>query len=174
MVAPFISINLGKFRTSLEGVRRRLQVTGERAILALRQALFEVANDMIAEAQQKAPVGEGRLRESATVEEPVLEGTLISVVAGFNVVYARIRDQGGIIRPVRAKALFIPLKRGVRPGQPGLVLGEDFQLVPGPMTRKDHVEQKGTGYLTTTVAARVPTLADVIGQRVIAIMGRAA
>lgn len=44
------------------------------------------------------------------------------------VIYARIHEYGGIIRPKKAKKLFVPIKRGVKRWSKDLVFGEDYVL----------------------------------------------
>jgi phage gpG-like protein len=44
------------------------------------------------------------------------------------VVYARIHEFGGVIKPKKAKMLFIPIKRGVKKWSKGMKFGVDYVL----------------------------------------------
>jgi hypothetical protein len=163
---PFISIDVGRVKADLVKAGKVLEGLDESIERALRQAMVEYMNDVQADAQQKAPIGDtGDLRASATTTDPIEEGNGVVVFTAFNLVYAALRDQGtkglpgGVIRPVRAKRLFIPLRKGVRPGDPNLIRGVDFVLAK-------EVRQQGNGYLTATFNERKVNAAQLIGQRI--------
>lgn len=155
-----LSIDMKVLEDSLRAVKRKLKITEERLRFAIYAALVEYAEKFLEKAQARAPHDKGNLRGSATVVAEALEQEKqVSVTAGFNIVYAHIRDAGGTIRPVRAKALFIPLRPGVRPGEPGLEMGKDFWLA-------QEVTQKGNGYFTRTAAEAKDELAKFVAERV--------
>lgn len=162
--ASFIELDVKGLAAQAAKVAENMEQAGDFAEKAFDKALAGVAEKILGDAQEAAPEGKGVLRGSGTTVGPEHVGTEISVLIGFNLVYARIRDQGGVIRPVKAKALFIPLRDGVRPGQPGLKLGVDFQLVPGPMTRKTEVKQEGNQYLTGTFEKHRGTVGLEVGR----------
>lgn len=166
MAKPFITIDVGRMRADLRKAGKVLDGLDESIDRALKQAMVEYMNDVQADAQQKAPIGDtGDLRASATTTDPILEGDGVVVYTAFNMVYAALRDQGtkglpgGVIRPVRAKRLFIPLRKGVRPGDPNLIRGVDFVLAK-------EVRQEGNGYLTATFNERKVNAGQLIGQRI--------
>lgn len=157
-----IAIDLATFGKTLSGAARYL--TSARAILeeAAGLATAQFGEFLLGEAGEKAPVDRGGLRESHMLEGPVREGDLWIVFAAYNIVYARMRDIGGEIKPVRAKALFIPLREGARPGDPTLVWGVDFVLAK-------KVKQTGNRYWSATLDEFVPDANTLIGKRAIAI-----
>lgn len=63
----------------LKGVKGRTQTIG----LAVEAALFEEANELIAEAKREVPVDEGILKSSGHVQLPVVEDGRITVECGF-------------------------------------------------------------------------------------------
>ena len=139
------SIDIAAFNKSIRQVRKNLKMLEWAFKLAVYQAIKEYAEKFIAKAQARAPAGEGNLRGSATVVPTTdATGETVGVVAGFNIVYAHMRDVGGTIKPVRAKALFIPLRKGARPGDKTLKWGVDFVLAKV-------VVQKGNLYFSLTV-----------------------
>lgn len=167
--APFIKFDTASLRKSLNVVRDRVQVFEARYKEAVTQSTVQYAEHFLSEAQKRAPIDEGTLRGSSTVLEPLNQGDTLLVQAGFNLIYAAYQDQGtkglpgGVLRPVRAKALFIPLRKGVRPGDPNLVRGVDFVLAK-------EVRYKGTGYFTLTLSEMKPLAAQAISERVLAIL----
>lgn len=82
--------------------------------------LRSAAEEVLARARRRAPFQFGRLRDSDFVEDSPGTGRGRSVRFGFDTEYAGVMDQGWrttVIRPVRAKALFIPLSaRAARQG----------------------------------------------------------
>lgn len=166
---PFIQFDKEAFAKSLSGVKTKISDFEGRYKEAVTQATVQYAEHFLSEAQKRAPAGEGPLRASATVIDPLDQGDTILVRAGFNLIYAAYQDQGtkglpgGVLKPVRAKALFIPLRKGVRPGDPDLVRGVDFVLAK-------EVRYKGTGYFTLTLEEMKPLAAQAIGEQVLAIL----
>jgi hypothetical protein len=159
----FVEIDTSRLNSDIRSANAALEAAGENAVEKFRLSMLQVADDVLAEAQEKAPHGDGALAGSGQVVD-ASKGEEVLILVGFNIIYAHIRDQGGVIRPVKAKALFIPLTKGAKPGMPGLVLGVDFQLVPGPMTHKTEVRQEGTRYLTATFEARQGTFGLEVGK----------
>ena len=153
---PFLSLDLPLLKKGIARVDRELSEIPGEFEEAVADAMAQWVDEVLGEAHDRAPHRDGRLRESATRIGPVVTPGSIDVKGGFNLVYARIRDQGGEIRPVRAKALFIPLRRGVRPGEPSLVWGKDFVLAR-------RVVQKGNRYLTGVLDEKMPKAAEEIG-----------
>jgi hypothetical protein len=165
----FIELDAKRIRADIRKTNNILNAIPGEVDAAIKIALAEFAEDMLAEAVQKAPVDEGFLRQSGTVSDPLEEGDGVVVFVSFNIVYGALRDQGtkglpgGVIRPVRAQKLFIPLRKGVVPGQPGLERNVDFVLA-------DSVRQEGNKYLTATFDNRKATAGQLIGQRYFEIM----
>ena len=132
-------------------------------IEAQARAIHEYGEDWLSDAIKRAPVKTGALRAAGDVTSPEDVGDGTRVRLGFNIVYAAIQDKGGIIKPVRAKMLFIPLVEGATPGDPDLVWGKDFVLV-------DQVELKGNQYLTGQIPDRQENMAPAVGRRMFEIM----
>lgn len=109
MGKPFITIGTGNLKAQIDRINTSLDHTAEMALAATEQAMKEVAEDMLSKAQAKVAVRSGDLQGSGMVNQPVITGEEITVRWGFNKEYARIRDQGGDIVPVKAKLLAIPL-----------------------------------------------------------------
>jgi hypothetical protein len=159
----FVSIDTSRLNSDIQATIAGLEAAGESVQERFKQSMLQVAEDILSQAQEKAPHGDGTLAGSGTVVDAGV-GEEVLILVGFNLVYAHIRDQGGVIRPVKAKALFIPITKGARPGMPGLKLGVDFQLVPGPMTHKTEVRQEGNRYLTATFEHRQGTFGLDVGK----------
>jgi hypothetical protein len=106
---PFISMDVGRIKADIDAINTTLDKVGELAIQAAKRAMVNFAEDVVAEAQANIRNQSGGLSESATVEDPVVDGGEIIVRFGFNKEYARQRDQGGTIEPVNARMLAIPL-----------------------------------------------------------------
>jgi hypothetical protein len=159
MARRFIDLDFGALRQSVRTVVRNLEHAQQLHEDAAKESVVQFAEHLIGEAGQRAPLGDGGLRESATTQGPEIVAEGFVVWAAFNIVYARIRDVGGTIVPVKAKALFIPLRKGVRPGQPGLEWGKDFVLAKKAV-------QKGNRYWSATLDENVPRAAELIGKRV--------
>jgi hypothetical protein len=107
--APFISVNVGNLKSQIDRINNSLDRASEIALAAAQRALVESAEDQLAKAQGKIHSVSGDLAASGTVQEPILTSEEIVVRWGFNSKYSRMRDQGGDIVPVHAKALAIPL-----------------------------------------------------------------
>jgi len=77
-------------------------------------------------ATNRLNVRSGRLRSSIT-KKVISKGTRHRGIIGSNVVYARIHEEGGVIKPVSAKYLTIPLQAAKT--RAGVVRGRarDFQ-----------------------------------------------
>lgn len=167
MVKPFFEFDARALKVSVDKTRKSIDEFGQRAVAALMEATIKYAWDMVGTAEQRAPVGTtGNLRASKNVLTEYADGgkTLIAT-AGFFIKYARIRDQGGTIKAFRAKSLFIPLRRGVLPGQPGLKYQVDFTL-------KKQVTQRGNRYFSSTVEEYRRGAANRIGAAVVKILAK--
>lgn len=71
---------------TLEGTDKLIAVLeqlGEHATTAMAGALFREANLIMTDAKEQTPVDTGTLRDSGHVEEPVINGTEVSVEMGF-------------------------------------------------------------------------------------------
>lgn len=156
------SVDASALRRSVQAGARRLGATEKALTAAINQAIILYVEDFLSEAQQRAPVKTGALRAAGTIDGPHEIGDGIEVFLGFNEEYARIQDLGGDIRPVRAKALFIPLREGVRPlkkGDPRRAtqkFGVDFVLA-------QKVTLKGSQYLTGLMPERAAKAPEAIG-----------
>ena len=106
---PFLSFNFGRFQAGIRAAKLGLVKAQARLLRAVSRALYLLANDWIAAAQARAGVVTGALRASGTVLEPEVQGTVVLVEFGFNLKYARQRDKGGTIVPVKGRMLAIPL-----------------------------------------------------------------
>ena len=166
----FISINKKALKSEVKKASDQIGELGRRYLRAAAQAMLEFTLDTLSIAQERTPIREGRLRESAEIGDVFLSPDFFSIQGGFNLVYAAAQDLGAIIRPVTARALFIPLIDGATPGDPTLKLGVDFMLVPGPTTKKDFVEIPGNLYLTGIMPERNAILTQAVGRRTFEIM----
>ena len=123
-------------------------------------AVVQFAELLLGRAQARAPVTTGALRASGTVSAPLVDpdGSVI-VFMGFNIIYARIQDEGGVIRPVTAQALFIPLRQDpfIVPNAPGLKVGVDFVFAQEAIL-------VGNTYWTDTIEEGAPTATQDIGR----------
>ncbi len=93
-----IKIKIDK-RVSVKAIRV-MQVMPQRMNQAIKIALFKSGTELQDRAVNLAPYKSGTLRRSIG-----LKATSKKAIVGTALVYARIHDQGGVIRPVRAKAL---------------------------------------------------------------------
>lgn len=187
MVKPFITVDSGNLKAQIDRVNNSLDRTAEIAIAATQQAMEEIANDMVSKAQAKIKVMSGDLQASAFVF-PELRGDEIVVSWGFNKEYARIRDQGGDIVPVRAKLLAIPLDpimtaTGPRFSSPREE--QNLELVPilnyvflaDKATGEfhwlltPHVHQEGSHYASGTVQEEAQNVAPTVARRVGELLG---
>ncbi len=160
------------FTASQKKTLRSLGVSKGQVRRAVGDAWFQFMSAVVGLARDRAPSGEtGNLRDSAFVERPVFRGDMVIVAAGFRVIYARMRDlgteflPGGVLRPVRAEALFIPLHSGVFPHQSGLIFGVDFVLAK-------EVRQEGTRYWTGTLEEVLPNTSRIVGKVAFSILRR--
>lgn len=190
MVKPFISMNVGNMRAQVGRVNARIDHLEAIALEATRQAIGEIVNDMLASAQLKINVRSGELQGSGVVLDPVITATEISQLWGFNKEYARMRDQGGDIRPVNAQLLAIPLDpimtaTGARYSSPREEA--DLELVPileylfladkntGEFhwLLTPHVHQEGNGFVTKTAQEGAPNVSKRIAQIIEQLLGSA-
>jgi hypothetical protein len=165
-MAEMLEFDMKLLDRELRRLDKNLDRTSRRGEAALTQAMMEYGEDTLAEATQRAPHDEGALRASGLVDGPhnTTEGK--EVIIAFNKEYAAIQDVGGIVRAKRAKALFIPLRKGATPGDPSLIMGEDFWLQPS-------VEIKGNKYLTGIIEDRTRKMAPALAKRMFGLMRRA-
>ncbi len=166
------SIDTRALRRSVAKGIRDLKVTEKETMEAMNEAVVKYAEDTLSEAAQRAPSGNGALVSSATIDGPHQISDGIEVFVGFNLVYARIQDLGGTIRPVRAKALFIPLRKGVRPirekddpRRKTQKFGVDFVFAQKAVI-------KGNRYLTGLMPERAANAAPAVGMATVAILRR--
>jgi hypothetical protein len=162
---PFLELDLPLAKKGIARIRTMLDGLPSKWSQCVAQAMGEWLENLIEEARNKAPAGQGGLRESAQVVGPTITPASIDAQAGFNKVYARIQDQGGEIRPVKAKALFIPLRPGVVP-----VKGKEAQKATGWKYGIDFVFAQlvtltGNRYFSAVLAERLPKAIDQIGAR---------
>lgn len=160
----FVSLDVSGLAAQAQKCIDGIEGAGRLAEEAFDRALAQVAEDILGDMQDAALAGKGDLRGAATTVGPSKDGLDTVILIGFNLIYAAIRDQGGDIYPDKARALFIPLREGAMPGDPGLKMGEDFITVPGPMTRKNHVHQTGNGYVTLTFERRKGAVGLEVGK----------
>ena len=69
--------------TGIPELRKALQDASPLAIKALAAGMFEEQSVVISKAQEKTPVDTGTLRGSGTVLAPDIDGTRVTVTAGF-------------------------------------------------------------------------------------------
>ena len=69
--------------TGLDDLKKALKSAGNLAEKALASAMFEEQSAVISEAQTRTPVDTGTLRASGTVLAPDIQGSKVTVVAGF-------------------------------------------------------------------------------------------
>lgn len=77
--------------------------------IALERALHRIGMLITAKAKINAPVDFGHLRNSIFYEVDMKEGGGVLTVGTRGVPYAAIHEFGGVIRPVRARWLTIPI-----------------------------------------------------------------
>lgn len=163
MVIEFDSV---EFRRTLGLAKADLQRLADKIDDITANAMKQFAENLVGEAGARAPIKSGDLRASGFVDEPRIVGDGIIVAAGFNKVYAHIQDVGGIVRPVKAGALFIPLRAGVYPIKgkrarkaAGFKYGVDFILAK-------EAKLVGNQYWTGTLQQFIPEAATLIGRQV--------
>ena len=145
---PFIALDVKALVNSIKETRKGFSITAALVREAMGKGMAMVMEELGEDAKAHAPHRDGGLNNRwQTNVEMNDNGNLLIGTCGFNIVYANVRDigtahlPGGQIRPVRAKALFIPLRKGARPGDKSLVRGVDFVLSGG-------VTQKGNRFWT--------------------------
>lgn len=196
MTKPFISMDAGNITATVNFIGASLERVRDDVVKAAGEAMNQLAEDMLAQAQANIPSKSGRLAESGTTEQLVLEGSELVKRWGFNSKYARMRDQGGTILPVNGRALSIPLSTEAKRLASPREMGDRLKLVPlnGKLflvekepkgqgrrfVRGDFknfhwqlvpkVVQGGSGFVSKVVEARkgdVPrTVADAVGRAI--------
>lgn len=108
----------GSFSLDAEGLRRDIEKAIGNLDLAaafvnesIRQALSDIANDILAAAQinLETQTRSGDLSRSGEVTDVLVSDGGISITIGFTEIYAAQRDQGGTILPKNGRMLAIPL-----------------------------------------------------------------
>lgn len=167
-----LKLNRDVFTKTQRRTLRRLKITRSRSNKAIADAYFTYTIGLVGIAREKAPLGTtGSLRASAFVEDPEFKGSLIIIRAGFKAIHARMRDigtsflPGGVLRPVVAEALFIPLRAGASPNDPSLIQGIDFVLAK-------EVKQEGNRYWTGTLEEQLPQASRIVGRTAFAVLKR--
>ncbi|MCJ2530691.1 MAG: HK97 gp10 family phage protein [Candidatus Thermoplasmatota archaeon] len=160
-----IELDMRALDRQLRRLDKNLDRASKRGEAALTQALVEYGEDTLAEARQRAPHKHGALRGAGVVDGPHTTKDGKEVIVGFNIEYAAIQDVGGDVVPKRAKALFVPLRDGVVPGDPDLEFGVDFVL-----SQKVHIP--GNAYLTGILQDRKAKMARALGRRMFDLMRR--
>lgn len=196
MSVPFISMDVANLTQQIQKVGLTLDRARDTAIAAASRAMDLAGEAMLADAQAAAPVDSGALQASGGAEPVVLEGKELVKRWGFNSKYARMRDQGGTILPVRARMLAIPLSDEAKRKASPLEMEGRLRLVPingrlfliekepkgqhNVFKRSDlrhfhwmlvpRVEQEGNQFVTKTVAVwkeQLPKLvADEVGRAI--------
>lgn len=114
-----------------DDAQRRLKSTA-RFVASAPRMIGDLTAGVVRRSIKQLPRKRGGATRSNQWERSVeyeVQGRSVEVFYNLAVAkYARIRELGGEIRPFRAKFLFVPLRRDVRPNQPGLVFGRDFVL----------------------------------------------
>ncbi len=154
-----IKLDLREFQRSQRRAIRELRKLGRSFPDIVAQALVQYGEFILAEATFRAPVDTGALAASGIVTDPVVIDDEIIVIVGFNKVYAAIQNEGGTIRPVRAMALFIPLRKGVVAGDTNLEFGVDFVLAQEAILI-------GNDYWNDAIDENLPDAARLIAERV--------
>jgi hypothetical protein len=188
VTVPFVSMDAGNIRAQVQAVTKELDRVAVKAVDAARKALDLAGEAMLSDAQAAAPVQTGRLQESGSTEPVVLEGSELVKRWGFNLRYARMRDQGGTIVPVNAKLLSIPLSDKAKRMASPREMGDTLRLVPingklflvekeGKRVAKGKlptfhwllvpkVKQEGNQFVSRTVAAWKETLPRFVADQV--------
>ncbi len=161
---PFFDMDDRAIGREVARLDKSLDLAGRDFERGAELALVQYAEDTLSEAQMRAPHKTGLLRGSASVDVEKRDGQT-TVWMSFNTPYSHIQDEGGEIRPVRADALFIPLRDGVVPGDPNLEFGTDFVLAK-------KVTIKGNQYLTGLIPERSRAMPKAVGRRAFQIMTR--
>jgi hypothetical protein len=79
--------DISQFLKGLDEAERRI------ADAAAPRAVNNFSRHIIGEAAKLAPIDLGFLKSAATVEPPVMTGTMIQQVIGFNAVYAAVQHE---------------------------------------------------------------------------------
>ncbi len=164
MAEAIVSLDLRLLAREAKKLDVTLEQMGRIGLQAQARAIREYGEDWLSDAIMRAPVLTGALRASGEVDGPDDEGDGSRVRVGFGMPYAAVQDaKETVIRPVRAKFLFVPLTEGATPGDPSLVFGEDFLLLKS-------VTIRGNQYLTGQIAERQENMAPAVGRRMFDIM----
>ncbi len=159
------------FTGSQKKVIAKLRLSRRQVSRAVGDAYFVYAIGIVTLAKERAPVETGELVSSAFVDAPEVKGPIIIIKAGFKAVHSRMRDvgtsflPGGVLRPIRAEALFIPLREGALPNDPNLKFGIDFVLAK-------QVRQEGTRYWSATLEEQLPQMSRIVGRTAFGILKR--
>lgn len=190
MVKAFITVSTGNLKAQIDRVNNNLDRTAEVVIAATERAMVEIAEDMLSKAQQKMVnnVRSGDLIGSGVAFKDDLTGDEIKVRWGFNKEYARMREQGGDIVPVRGKMLSIPLDPIMTATGPRFSSPREepnLELVPilhylflADKTTGEfhwlltpHVHQEGNHYVASTVQEEAQNVAPTLARRVGEMLG---
>lgn len=194
MTAPLITMDVGNVKAQVDKIGGVLDAALANVIVATKEAMTEVTNDAVSEAQSRINNRSGDLSRSGTVEEVTISGDELRQRFGFNSKHGRQTDQGGPIVPRNGQNLAIPLDpiltaRGVPRypsprAEPGLFLlklwGKLFlakQMGPTAESIELHwlltprVEQRGTRFFTGVVQERAPDMPRVVAERISAKLG---
>ncbi len=175
--------------TGLENIGPALDKEFQTILAATNQAMGEVANDIVSEAQSRINNRSGDLSRASTVEEGVLSGDEITRLFGFNSKHGRQTDQGGTILPKNGRMLSIPLdpiltSRGVPQypsprSEPDLFLlklwgklflarrmGKTDRSIELHWLLVPSVEQPGTRFVSDVVKAETPGIPGRVAARI--------
>ncbi len=189
MTVPLITMDVGSVKSQVENIKGVFDAELANVIVATKEAMTEITNDAVADAQSRINNRSGDLSRSGTVEEVTISGDELTQRFGFNSMHGRQTDQGGTITPRNGRNLAIPLDpiltaRGVPRypsplAEPGLFLlklwGKLFlakQMGPKADSIELHwlltprVEQKGTKFFTGVIQERAPDMPRVMAERI--------
>jgi len=169
-----IRTNSEQFLSKLKGKEAALGI-------AVRTSLFRIGNDARNMANGLAPRKTGSLTRSI-IMYPTSPTTYVDI--GSNLVYARIQDLGGEIRPKSGKYLTIPLpgvRGSIRSHSGGffirskagnlLYVKKAGNGIKPLFVLKDSVKIKGNRYLSTTFEFfKGGRAREIVGEEVIAVI----
>ncbi len=170
-----IEFDSREFFRSLRKAKKDLSVFEAEIPGVIVEAQINFGGLIIAEASLRAPYKKGGLINRAVVTDGIETDDGVIVFAGFNIKYARIQDQGGVIRPTGKPSpttgkptttLFIPLRDGVRP-----IAGKEARKASGNKFGIDFVLAKeailvGNLYWESTLEQFTPEAATLIGSAI--------
>lgn len=146
----------------------------------LFRSMLKAGEVLRGEIVQAAPIDKGALRRSFKTS-PVIKGASeLSVVVGSDLVYARIQDEGGEIRAIKAKNLAIPLTKKAKKMSPRDWPENQLHFAMSKDKRKflfdaqnrlqyklqKSVKLKGSGYISKGTKAATPMITKIIGKAV--------